>query len=125
MKVRRRDLHLTVAPVSRALRVAHASTSERTLMSFHPEQSADRRALTRSDAPAALHALHSLSATLEDLDCAYEADLETVRTSDAPIVIKQTVIDTLRQRHQEHRALYIRELQELEKHSRTSGGHPL
>ena len=51
--------------------------------------------------------VRELLAALAEIDHAYEVDLETVRTSDAPIAIKQTVIDTLRQRHQEHRAPYL------------------
>ncbi len=50
-----------------------------------------------------------------EIDCAYEADLETVRISDAPIPIKQTVINTLRRRHQERRAAYLRRIEEMKK----------
>jgi hypothetical protein len=55
--------------------------------------------------------MRELLAALAEIDRAYEVDLETVRTSDAPIAIKQTVIDTLRQQHQERRALYLRKLE--------------
>ncbi len=83
----------------------HASISDR-------QQGSERRQQVRE-----------LLFALAEIDHAYEVDLETVRTSDAPIAIKQTVIDTLRQRHQEHRALYVRELHELQKHSRSSEEH--
>ncbi len=63
--------------------------------------------------------VRELLVALAEIDHAYEVDLETVRTSDAPIAIKQTVIDTLRQRHQEHRAPYLRELARLHSPSRT------
>jgi hypothetical protein len=55
--------------------------------------------------------VRELLAALAEIDHAYEVDLETVRTSDAPIAIKQTVIDTLRQQHQERRAPYLRKLE--------------
>ncbi len=57
--------------------------------------------------------VRELLLALAEIDHAYEVDLETVRTSDAPIAIKQTVIDTLRLRHQECRASYLRALQDL------------
>ena len=54
-----------------------------------------------------------LSALVE-IDHAYEADLETVRTSDAPVTIKQRVLDNMRQTHQQRRSLYVSQLGELQ-----------
>ena len=62
--------------------------------------------------------VQELLAAVAEIDWAYEADLETVRTSDAPIAIKQTVINTLRQQHQERRASYTRKLQALQRRKR-------
>jgi hypothetical protein len=67
--------------------------------------------------------VRALLATLTEIDHAYEVDLETVRTSDAPSTIKQAVIDTLRQKHQERRSAYLRELARLQKLSRTRHRH--
>ncbi len=89
-----------------------------------------RRARLRASTSDHQHALEhhermrELIAALAEIDQAYDIDLETVRTSDAPIAIKQTVLDTLRQQHQERRAPYLRELAELQKHSRIQGADP-
>jgi hypothetical protein len=83
-------------------------------MSFDPKHSADRRATARTYSPAALHTQQSLLATLADLDCAYDIDLETVETSGVPESIKREVIRTLKQRHQERRAPYVRKLEALQ-----------
>jgi hypothetical protein len=53
---------------------------------------------------------------LADLDCAFESDLTTVQASDVPEVIKQEVLRTLQERHQERRTPLARQLQAL--HSR-------
>ncbi len=65
--------------------------------------------------------VRELLLALAEIDHAYEVDLETVRTSDAPIAIKQNVIDALRQRHQEHRAPYLQELEMLQNQWRGDG----
>ena len=62
-------------------------------------------------APELLPQMQSLLAILADIDCGYETDIETVRSSSAPEIIKQSVIETLRQRHQEQRAPYLRQLE--------------
>ena len=67
----------------------------------------------RQITPERRQQVRELLFALAQIDHAYEVDLETVRTSDAPIAIKQTVIDTLRLRHQECRAPYLRALLDL------------
>ncbi len=59
--------------------------------------------------------VQELLMAVAEIDRAYEGDLETVRTSDAPIAIKQTVINTLRRRHQERRAAYLGSMEEMKK----------
>ena len=63
--------------------------------------------------------VRELLVALAEIDHAYEVDLDTVRTSDAPIAIKQNVINTLRQWHQERRSPYLRELAKHHSLSRT------
>ena len=63
-------------------------------------------------------------AALAEIDHAYKVDLETVRTSEAPITIEQNVIDTLRRRHQECRAPCVQALVALQKLNRTVRGDP-
>ncbi len=58
--------------------------------------------------------IQSILAALAEIDRAYATDLDTVGTSDAPVEIKQGVIDTLRQKHRERRAPYLQELQALQ-----------
>jgi hypothetical protein len=58
--------------------------------------------------------IQSILAALAEIDRAYATDLDTVRTSAAPVEIKQGVIDTLRQKHQERRAPYLQELRALQ-----------
>ncbi len=65
--------------------------------------------------PAILPQMQSLLAALADIDCAYEIDVETVRASHTPEIIKNNVIATLQQRHQERRAPYIRQLEALQR----------
>ncbi len=65
--------------------------------------------------PEHVQKVRELLSALVEIDHAYEVDLETVRTSDAPIPIKQKVIDTLRQRHQERRAPFVRQLEALQR----------
>jgi hypothetical protein len=59
--------------------------------------------------------MQSLLAALADIDCAYDNDVETVRNSSTPEIIKRSVIATLRQRHQERRAPYVRQLEALQR----------
>ena len=67
-------------------------------------------------APHVLQQVQSLLSALADLDCAFESDLATVRASNAPEVIKQEVLRTLDERHQERRTPIVRQLEAL--HSR-------
>jgi hypothetical protein len=68
----------------------------------------------RAYSPEILPQMQSLLAALADIDCAYDIDVETVRNSTVPGVIKQGVLATLQQRHQERRAPYIRQLEALQ-----------
>ena len=71
-------------------------------------------------APELLPQMQALLAALADIDCAFEVDLETVRASRTPEIIKSSVIATLEQRHQERRAFYVRQLEALQGRIRTS-----
>ena len=62
-----------------------------------------------------LPSLQSLLATLADLDFEHESDVETVRNSSADDWLKQTVIKTLDEQHQQRRAPYIEHLERLQK----------
>ncbi len=66
-------------------------------------------------APDVLRQVQSLLSALADLDCAFESDLATVRASDVPEVIKQEVLRTLDERHQERRALLVHQLERLQR----------
>ena len=68
----------------------------------------------RTYSPHILPQMQSLLAALADIDCAYDIDVETVRGSDTPEIIKNGVIKTLQQRHQERRAPYIQQLEALQ-----------
>ena len=68
----------------------------------------------RAYSPEILPQMQSLLAALADIDCAYDIDVETVRRSDTPEIIKNSVIETLQQRYQERRAPYIRQLEALQ-----------
>ena len=57
--------------------------------------------------------MQSIRLVLADIDRAYEGDVETVLRSEAPEVIKQEVLNTLKQRHQERRARYEQQLEVL------------
>ncbi len=59
--------------------------------------------------------MQRLLAALADLDRAYDSDVETVRSSNVPEIIKQSVIQTLEQRHQERRAPLVRQLEALQR----------
>jgi hypothetical protein len=63
-----------------------------------------------------LQQVQFLPSALPDLDCAFESDLVTVQASDVPEVIKQRVLRTLDERHQERRTPLVRQLEAL--HSR-------
>ena len=76
-------------------------------------QAADAARVSYS--PDVLRQMQSLLAALADIDCAYESDLDTIRTSDTPELIKQEVMRTLQQRHQERRAPYVRQLEILQR----------
>jgi len=67
-------------------------------------------------APHVLQQVQSLLSALADLDCAFESDLATVQASEVPEVIKQEVLRTLQERHQERRTPMVRQLEAL--HSR-------
>lgn len=67
----------------------------------------------RRCSPNVQSAFQALLAALEDIDGSYDGDLETVRNSGVPEALKQEVLRTLRQRHQECRAPYIRRLTAL------------
>ncbi len=58
--------------------------------------------------------VRELLAALAEIDHAYQVDLETVRTSDVPIMIEQIVLNNMRQRHQVRRAPYLHELETLQ-----------
>jgi hypothetical protein len=66
-------------------------------------------------APDLLDAMQRLLAALADLDRAYDSDVETVRSSNVPEIIKQSVVQTLEQRHQERRAPLVRQLERLQR----------
>ncbi len=80
----------------------------------------DSRADARAADAARVHAntagrVQVLRTALADIDETYAGDLETVRKSDAPEVIKQEVISRLTRLHQERRTPYARELEALER----------
>ena len=66
--------------------------------------------------PDFLPLLQLLLATLADIDCEHESDIETVRNSSADEWLKQTTIRKLQERRQQRRAPYIRKLEGLQKH---------
>ncbi len=70
--------------------------------------------------PDILPQMQSLLAALADIDCAYDNDVETVRNSSTPEIIKRSVIATLQRRHQERRAPYVRQLEALQRRMRTA-----
>ena len=70
---------------------------------------------THACSPRVLSSFRALVAALEDIDCCYDGDLETVRNSGIPDVLKQEVLRTLQQRHEACRAPYVRRLTALHK----------
>ena len=77
-----------------------------------PAREGDARAYY---APDLLASMQRLLAALADLDRAYDSDVETVRSSNVPEIIKQSVVLTLEQRHQERRALLVHQLERLQR----------
>ena len=78
-----------------------------------PARATDARAYY---APHVLQQVQSLPSALADLDFAFGSDLTTVQASEVPEVIKQEVLRTLQERHQERRTPLVRQLEAL--HSR-------
>ncbi len=70
--------------------------------------------------PKILAQMQSLLAALADIDCAYEMDVETVRNSHTPEIIKQGVLGTLQEQHQARRAPYVRRLEALQRQVRSA-----
>jgi len=64
--------------------------------------------------PDILPRLQALLAHLADIDFAYEKSLEIIRHSPDDEVLKSRMVERLRERHQEQRAQYVRELSLLE-----------
>jgi hypothetical protein len=80
----------------------------------------NRRALAQAEedvcfyySPDVLPQMQSLLAALADIDCTFESDLDIVRNSDTPEPLKQDVMRTLQQRHQERRAPLVQQLEAL------------
>jgi hypothetical protein len=82
-------------------------------MSVYPRNGTPDREVASTYSPMILPRLQSTLAALADLDCAYERDLKTVANSGVPDAIKQEVIRTLQQRHQDSHASYVRQLEAL------------
>jgi hypothetical protein len=64
--------------------------------------------------PDMLPLMQSLLRTLADIDFEFSKDLETVQQSAVVEPLKQRAIATLRKRHHERRAPYVREINKLE-----------
>ena len=64
---------------------------------------------------ALLPRLQSLLAAPAGIDCGFDSDVETVEASAIPGALKQAVIESLRQRHQERRAPIVRHLDDLQR----------
>ena len=82
-------------------------------MSVYPRNGTPDREVASTYSPMILPRLQSTLAALADLDCAYERDLKTVANSGVPDAIKQEIIRTLQQRHQDSRAPFVRQLEAL------------
>ncbi len=65
-------------------------------------------------APALLHKLQSTLATLADLDCAFDLDIEVVHDSRIPKLLREAAVEGLRKQHQQRRASYVRQLSALQ-----------
>jgi len=64
--------------------------------------------------------LQSTLSALADIDCAFERDLETVTTSEASEAIKQEVMKTLQQRHEDACVSYVRQPKALHRRAMTA-----
>lgn len=65
-------------------------------------------------APDILPLMQSLLRTLADIDFEFSKDLETVQQSAVDEPVKHRTIATLKMRHQERRAPYVRDIAMLE-----------
>ena len=68
-----------------------------------------------SYSPDLLGSMQRLLAALADLEHAYDSDLDGLRASNAPEMIKHRVMQTLEQQHQERRAPLVGELEALQR----------
>ncbi len=59
--------------------------------------------------------LQTVLATLADMEFALERELDSIRRSGADEAQKRELTALLRKRHQEHRAPYVQELQNLQR----------
>jgi hypothetical protein len=91
-------------------------------MSVHPRNRVPDPEVSSKQtySPLILPRLQSTLAALADLDYAYERDLETVTSSGVPDAIKQEVIRTLQQGHQNSRVPYVRQLEALHRRAITA-----
>lgn len=64
--------------------------------------------------PDILPLLQSLLRTLADIDFEFERDLELIANSTIDETLKQKAVSTLRQRHEERRTPYLREIAALQ-----------
>jgi hypothetical protein len=69
---------------------------------------------TPTYSPDILPLMQSLLRTLADIDFEFQKDLETVAKSSIEEPLKQRAIATLKRRHQERRAPYLREISTVE-----------
>jgi hypothetical protein len=76
------------------------------------------QALPRFYSPELLPLLQELLATIADIDCAHESDIEAVKASDAEEWLKQTVIRRLEEGHRLRRAPVVRRLAAVEERIR-------
>lgn len=65
--------------------------------------------------PDILPLTQSLLRALADIDFEYQKDRETIQTNAIEEPLKQGALATLKERHQERRAPYLREIEKLEK----------
>ena len=64
-----------------------------------------------------LPALQSLLASLADIEFAHECDVEAVRSSTIDEVLRRTILQKLRQQHEERRTPYVRQIAALQRRS--------
>lgn len=72
--------------------------------------------------PDILPLMQSLLRTLADIDFEFQRDLETVTKSSIEEPLKQRAIATLKKRHHERRAPYLRGIRMLEERTKTAFG---